>query len=71
MANKKRLYKLSNRQVSKIFDIPYPTVCDWSTRDKESNWRPNLLIFLASLSLEEIEIIKNRTKAISDAEEGD
>ena len=41
MANKKRTHNLSNRQVSKIFDIPYPTVCDWSTRDKNSNWRPN------------------------------
>ena len=57
MANKKRTHNLSNRQVSKIFDIPYPTVCDWSTRDKNSNWRPNLLSFLASLSLEEIEIV--------------
>lgn len=64
MANKKRTHNLSNRQVSKIFDIPYPTVCDWSTRDKNSNWRPNLLSFLASLSLEEIEIIKNRSVVI-------
>jgi hypothetical protein len=64
VANKKRTHNLSNRQVSKIFDIPYPTVCDWSTRDKNSNWRPNLLSFLASLSLEEIEIIKNRSVVI-------
>jgi len=66
VANKKRTHNLSNRQVSKIFDIPYPTVCDWSTRDKNNNWRPNLLSFLASLSLEEIEVIKNRSVVIQD-----
>ena len=69
MANKKRVYILSNNQVSKLFDIPYSTICLWNTRDKNTDWRPKLLSFLASLTKEEIEAIKNRTFKITDTAE--
>ena len=61
MANKKQTNNLSNRQVSFIFNIPYATV-----KDKEKDWRPNLLEFLASLNEKEIEIVKNRARTIND-----
>ena len=64
MANKKKTNTLSNRQVSLAFNIPYATVCSWSVKDKEKDWRPNLLEFLASLNEKEIEIIKNRARTI-------
>lgn len=66
MANKKKTNILSNRQVSFIFNIPYATVCSWSVKEKEKDWRPNLLTFLASLNEKEIEIIKNRARTIDD-----
>ena len=69
MANKKRVYILSNNQVSKLFDIPYSTICLWNTRDKNTDWRPRLLSFLASLTKEEIEAIKNRTFKITSTAE--
>ena len=64
MANKKQTNNLSNRQVSFIFNIPYATVCSWIVKDKEKDWRPNLLEFLASLNEKEIEIVKNRSKVL-------
>ena len=57
MANKKKTNILSNRQVSLAFNIPYATVCSWSVKEKDKDWRPNLLTFLASLNEKEIEII--------------
>jgi hypothetical protein len=66
MANKKKTNILSNRQVSLAFNIPYATVCSWSVKEKEKDWRPNLLTFLASLNEKEIEIIKNRARKIDD-----
>ena len=66
MANKKKTNILSNRQVSITFGIPYVTVCSWSVKEKEKDWRPNLLTFLASLNEKEIEIIKNRARTIDD-----
>lgn len=66
MANKKRQNVLSNRQVATNFNIPYATICSWSVKDKEKDWRPNLLTFLASLNEEEIEIVKNRARKIDD-----
>lgn len=64
MANKKKTNILSNRQVSLAFNIPYVTVCSWSVKDKNKDWRPNLLEFLASLNEKEIEIVKNRSKVL-------
>ena len=69
MANKKRVHILSNNQVSKLFDIPYSTICLWNSRDKDTDWRPRLLSFLASLTKEEIEAIKNRTFKITSTAE--
>lgn len=66
MANKKKTNILSNRQVSLTFGIPYATVCSWSVKEKDKDWRPNLLTFLASLNEEEIEIVKNRARKIDD-----
>ena len=66
MANKKKTNILSNRQVSITFGIPYATVCSWSVKDKEKDWRPNLLEVLASLNEKEIEIVKNRARTIDD-----
>lgn len=66
MANKKKTNILSNRQVSLTFNIPYATVCSWSVKEKDKDWRPNLLTFLASLTEEEISVIKNRTRKIDD-----
>ena len=66
MANKKRQNVLSNRQVAANFNIPYATICSWSVKDKDTDWRPNLLTFLASLNEEEIEIVKNRARKIDD-----
>lgn len=64
MANKKKTNILSNRQVSLAFNIPYATVCSWSVKDKNKDWRPNLLEFLASLNEKEIEIVKDRSKVL-------
>ena len=66
MANKKKTNVLSNRHVSLAFNTPYATVCSWSVKEKEKDWRPNLLTFLASLNEKEIEIIKNRARKIDD-----
>lgn len=66
MANKKKTNILSNRQVSITFGIPYATVCSWSVKEKDKDWRPNLLEFLASLNEKEIEIIRNRARTIDD-----
>lgn len=66
MANKKRINNLSNLKVSNIFNIPYATVCAWSVKDKNVDWRPHLLTFLASLTEEEIDIVKNRVKGIKE-----
>jgi hypothetical protein len=66
MANKKKTNILSNRQVSLAFNIPYATVCSWSVKEKDKDWRPNLLTFLASLNEKEIEIIRNRARTIDD-----
>ena len=66
MANKKRQNVLSNRQVATNFNIPYATICSWNQKDRKTDWRPNLLTFLASLNEKEIEIIKNRARTIDD-----
>lgn len=53
----------SKKQLSKLLDIPYTTLVDWSKNDEES-WRFKLVVFLESLTEEEINLIKNRSKRI-------
>lgn len=55
--------RISNKRISELFNIPYPTICDWN-RKKNDPWRKNLIIFLSSLSEKEIEAIKSRSKTI-------
>ena len=56
--------KISNKRISELFNIPYPTICDWN-RKKDDPWRKNLLVFLSSLSEKEIEAIKSRSETIT------
>lgn len=56
--------KISNKRISELFNIPYPTICDWS-RKKDDPWRKNLLVFLSSLSEKEIEAVKSRSETIT------
>lgn len=57
--------KLSRTKISELLDIPYPTLCDWGKREAD-NWRYKLHKFLENLSEEEIKLIKNRDRQITD-----
>ncbi|MDL0089951.1 hypothetical protein [Campylobacter gastrosuis] len=55
--------KLSRKKLAEIFKIPYPTINEWA-KCESGNWRYEVLTFLSSLSLSEIETIKARGKKI-------
>lgn len=55
--------RLSRKKLAEIFKIPYPTINEWAKCEKD-NWRYEVLTFLSSLSLNEIETIKARGKKI-------
>lgn len=56
--------KLSRKKLAEIFNIPYPTINDWS-KAEVGNWRYEIVAFLSNLSEDEISLIKNRSKKIS------
>lgn len=51
--------KLSRKRLAELFNIPYPTINDWSKAQK-GNWRYEIVEFLSNLSEEEIKAVKAR-----------
>ncbi|CAD7289591.1 hypothetical protein LMG7974_01668 [Campylobacter majalis] len=51
--------KPNRKELAALFNIPYPTISQW-TKAKPDDWRREILDFLSALSLEEINAIKAR-----------
>lgn len=52
--------KLSRKRLAELFNIPCPTINDWSKAEK-GNWRYKIVEFLSNLSEEEIKAVKARS----------